>query len=137
MKKGFTQLPNNIIFNKRVSDGAFRTYAVLKSFKYGKRGRSFPSQQWVARLRVKSRETVNRHVQSLARLGLLRVKKRGYSSSNEYSFNCDDNVTSTVTSSSPQKLGKLYTNNTKVNNTKFNKGMQLLRRKLEEKGLKR
>ncbi|MFH2062275.1 MAG: hypothetical protein ABIJ43_04800 [Candidatus Beckwithbacteria bacterium] len=126
--KGFTQINNEIIFDSRVSNGEFRTYVLLKSFKFGSKGKSFPSQQTVASLVDQTRETVNMHVGRLIKLGYISAKRRGYSSSNEYCFICDNNltndsnknITSSVRKNSYHMLDNRHTNNTKENNTETN-----------------
>jgi len=146
-KKGFTQISNRIIFDRRIPDGAFRTFVALRSYKFGESGRSFPTQEKVAELLDRRRETVCRHVRDLIKLGVLRVKKRGYSTSNEYLFDseekitnesegCDKNLTPTEQIHLPELSRKHHTNNTK-NKTKTKNNIEILRRKMVELGLKK
>ncbi len=160
---GFTQIPNEIIFNRDISAAIFRTYVAFKSFKYGVAGRVFPSQARIAQLLGCSRETVNKHVKKLKDLKIFKVKKRGYSASNEYFFNSEKRFThppqkyvkgftSIGEILSPLRYQKSHTNNTKDKNTKENKsyqdfepidprvtkkGIEMLRKKLRELGVKK
>jgi len=127
MKKGFTQIPNSIIKDKRVSNGEFRTLVILYSFKFGKKGKVFPSQKTVADIEGKSRVAVNRRIKRLKDLGYLGAKRRGYSTSNAYDF-----YTPIVKKTIHHKLKKGCTNNTKVNNTEDKK----VNKKIINKGMK-
>ena len=128
--KNFTQVPNFIINNKDVPDGALRTYLLLKSYKYGS-SNVFPSQATLARLRGKSKKTIINHLKLLKAKGLISYKKRGFSASNKYQFigeenytneeiNSNRNYTSKVKKSSSLSLRKLQPNNTKINNYETN-----------------
>jgi len=129
MKRNFTQIPNAIITNKNLPDGAFRTYTLLKSFKYGS-GSVFPSQMTLAKIRGKSKRTIINHLKTLRSNKLITYKKRGFSASNQY-FISEENYTngetnseigyiSKVTKTSPLLLQKVQPNNIKTKNTKSN-----------------
>jgi len=123
-KRGFTQLQNSVIFDKEMSDGDFRIYAALKSYKHGKSGKSYPSQKFLADQLNKGERTVRRHIRSLKNAKKLIVISRGRKSSNIYNFSderTDKNDLlhrSTFTYNTGEKWPS---NNTKVNNNKFNK----------------
>ena len=141
-KKGFTQIPNTIIYDKSINDGEFRAFAAFLSFKYGAFGKVFPSQQTIGTKIGRTRETINRYIRQLKKLGYIRTRKRGYSTSNEYYFNSDKNltnekkITSLVIKVPYQKLENYHSNNTRDNNTKDNKGIEILRKKMNKLGLK-
>lgn len=136
MKKNFTQISTAIIKDKNLTDAVFRTYSVLKSYKYGDDGRVFPSQSTIATHLGKTREIINRHIQVLRTKGYIDYYKRGYSLTNEYVFNednsdkdvidefisrslSDDALTPTVKKDTQQELNESHTNNTLGNNTKI------------------
>lgn len=138
IKKDFTQIPNTIIRDRRLSDSLFRTYIDLMAYSFGK-NKAFPSQKRVASDLGKSRETINRQIAELTKLGYVTKKRRGYSSSNTYDFcdevitngysNGDSNITSDVFSESHQLSQDSHSNNTKKK-TKKNSGIELLRNTL-------
>ncbi|MGA2910690.1 MAG: helix-turn-helix domain-containing protein [Candidatus Microgenomates bacterium] len=115
--KDFTQIPNFLIKDKNISDAEFRTLCLLKSYKYGERGKVFPSQATIAGIRGKSRRIINAHLRSLRKKQIIDFKRRGYSQSNIYKFIGEENFTSIVKECSPDKLQNLLPNNTEPNNT--------------------
>ncbi|MFZ3301392.1 MAG: helix-turn-helix domain-containing protein [Microgenomates group bacterium] len=121
LHKNFTQIPNEIILDKSLPDSEFRMYVLLKSYKYGDNGNVFPSQATLARARGKSRESVNKQIQSLRNKGYIDYKRRGYSQSNLYHFICEENFTTNENKSYHHKLQNVHTNKTVSNNTENNK----------------
>ena len=130
MKSRFTQIPNFIILDTKITDAEFRTYAVLKSFKY-KDGNVFPSQKTLSELRGKSRKSIITHLKKLRFKKHIQYEKRGYSASNQYYFISEDNYTndevgmesndtSNVKETSSLKLQILQPNNNEINNIKTN-----------------
>jgi len=118
-KRGcFTLIPNEIIVNEKISDAAFRTYVVLRSFKFGD-GKVFPSQKTLSRLRARSVRAICGHLKLLKDLGVISFKQRGYSSSNIYTFYDAKDCTSYWKKLSSLGLRKLPPNNTKISNTKI------------------
>jgi molecular chaperone DnaK (HSP70) len=131
MNNNFTQIPNKIIKDKTISDAAFRTYAVLKSYKYLPCSKVFPSQETIAGIRGKTPRRIVDHIKELKDKRYIVSKKRGFSSSNEYDFIREENFTndkqvsedsdtSIVKKTSFESRQKLHSNNTKTNNTKLN-----------------
>ncbi len=121
--KKFTQIPNWIIINEKITDSSFRTYVVLKSFKFGSND-PFPSQATLAGLRAKSKKSIIEHLKSLKNLGFLIYKKRGFSSSNQYQFIGEDNYTDDseeIVTTKTKEISPLNSRNLQPNNTKFNK----------------
>lgn len=156
MNKDFTQIENSITKNAHISDGAFRTYVILKSFKFGT-SNVFPSQETIAKLRGKSKKTIIEHLKMVKGAGLITYKKRGFSASNQYLFIDEENFTNglvnskknfnaRVTKTSQLKSQKLQPNNTETNNTetkhrdvikrRLPKLMEEYHRLLEEKSIK-
>jgi DNA-binding transcriptional MocR family regulator len=146
--KNFSQIPNAMIRDPQISDGAFRTLLVLITFRY-RSNNVFPSQQTIAKHRGKSKKTIINHLKTLKLKGLIDYKKRGYSASNQYFFigeekytidnkDVEDNDTSKVKKTSSQKLQILQPNNNKINDIKHNNNVknkedwELGRRKVEE-----
>jgi len=148
MKRDFTQIPNEIIKDKNIPDGAFRTYLLLKSYKYGS-SKVFPSQNTLAAIRGKTKKTIITHLKILKDKNLITYKKRGFSASNQYELIGEENYTndnresmknytSKMKKNLPLSLRRLQPNNTETNNTKMsNKGLEKLRKKLIELGLKK
>lgn len=147
MKKNFTQISNDIICNKKIPDGAFRTYLLLKSYKYGYND-VFPSQETLAKKRGKSKKTIINHLKALRSLKKITYKRRGYSASNKYEFISEEKYTndtkisevndiSKVKKCSPHLLQKIQPNNTEIKNTKINKNWEQVRQKIIELGLKK
>ena len=146
--KNFTQIPNEVVFNTEVSDGAFRTYVALKSFKYGQ-GQVFPSERTISKQRNKTTRTIINHIKELKLSGLISYKKRGFSASNSYKFNEENNFsneaslqenkfTSIEKVDSPLIRNSLHTKNTEIKNTKINNiGIEILRKRMEELRLKK
>lgn len=129
--KNFTKIPNPILKDISISDGAFRTYSVLRSFSFND-GNVFPSIETIAKIRGKSKKTIIEHHKQLRSLGLLRYKRRGYSASNQYEFIGEEKYTnesnenelidtSKVEPTTPQYLQNLQPNNTEIDNTEKNK----------------
>lgn len=114
--KDFTQVPNYLIRNREITDAVLRTYIVLKSFKYGK-GNVFPSQQTLADIQGKSKKSIIDHLKVLKAKKIIDYKRRGYSQSNLYTFINEENYTSIVKESSPDKPQNLHSNNTELNHT--------------------
>lgn len=136
LKKDFTQIPNILIKDPIVSDGAFRTYVLLYSFKYAEDGKVFPSQKKLAFQRDTSIKTINNHLKELKKVGLINWRRRGFNMSNQYNFvnifaNNEDNFNNATDSkeknvdidkknSSNLSLQKLQPNNTETKKTNIN-----------------
>lgn len=128
--KGFTQIDNRIIKDSRLSNGDFRVYVLLKSYKFTD-DPVYPSQSTLASILKIDRCTVNRSIQRLVHLRLIRIERRGFSSSNLYYLDCDEKVTDTEVNSDHSVTSKVAKNttvirqkthikNTQLNNTKNN-----------------
>lgn len=91
----FIQMPNEILCHENLSDESFRTLCVLLTFKF-KNSPTFPSLKTISLRRNRCRNSILTHIKELKKLGIITYKKRGYSKSNEYSFNftvgCDNGV---------------------------------------------
>lgn len=141
--KNFTQIENSRIENRDISDGAFRTYLVIRSFKYGNKGRIFPSLKTIADRRGKSIRAIETHLDELRKGGWIKTSKRGYSMSSQYELIGVENFTPKWNKSSPQYGRKLPPNNIKDKNTEdknripfgtFNfKGLEQMRNELIKK----
>ncbi len=126
----FTQIPNLLLQNHQLSDGDLVTLLVLLSLRFGNNS-IFYSQEHIARLRGKKKRTIQMHLKRLKQLGFIDYKKRGYSTSNLYTFNdekiftndsnnSEKNFTTITRDISSHKSNKVPPNNTKVNNTNYN-----------------
>jgi len=82
LKDGFTQIPNTILMRVDISPGAKLAYATL--LMYGWNGTCFPGQQTLAQnMGVSTRSVIN-YLKELTKLGLVQIKRRGLTQSNEY-----------------------------------------------------
>jgi len=114
--KNFTQIENIKIDDSNISDGAFRTYMAIRSYKYGNHD-VFPSIKSIAKKRGKSIKTITTHLNELRLKGWIKTKKRGYSMSNLYELVGVENFTPKWRFPSIQYRRKLQPNNTRDNNT--------------------
>lgn len=129
MKRDFTQIQNSLIKNSKLSDGAFRTYLLLLSYKFTESTRVYPSQRTLAGLRNVTVKTIQNHLAELKHNNFVFWKRKGYSTTNEYVFDIYDkhqvndltgeNSFAKVSKKSTFKLrNSLLTNNININNTK-------------------
>lgn len=145
--KNFTQIPNSIITNKDISDGAFRTYTILRSFKFYD-GKVYPPQEMLAEIHDVSVRTIHNHIKELKECGLITYKRKGYSGVYFYTIIEEDNCQNenpvkekdfiSIGKNVSLQSGKnVLPNNTETKNTKINNtGIISLRKKLEKLGLK-
>ncbi len=73
---GFTQVPNVVLKNDKLSFGAKTVYGLLLSYAWHN-NQVFPGQETIAKDAGTTRKTVNKYIQELVRHGLLTVKQRG------------------------------------------------------------
>lgn len=129
MKKDFTQIPNNVTKNEKLSDGAYRTYVLLLSYKFSATTRVYPSHKTLSKLRGTDPRTIGNHLNELRTNRLVSWKRRGFSSTNEYVFIMEDKFRNDginkesklpyVSKKSTYMLRKDFLgNNIDVNNTK-------------------
>src|SRR5207237_734274 len=83
LSKGFTQVPNAILRDPDLSDGAKLTYAMLLSYAWTD-NRSFPGQERLAKDLGKERKAVIRYINELKEKALVRVERRGMGKTNIY-----------------------------------------------------
>jgi hypothetical protein len=84
-KQGFTQVPNYVLTDTRLSFGARLTYAILLSYAWNK-GSCFPGQKRVAEDLGVSDRTVRTYLHELEELGLISWKQQGPSKPNLYTI---------------------------------------------------
>lgn len=80
---GFTQVPNFILENPDLSDGAKVTYALFLRYAWDDEG-AFPGQETMASHLGCHRATVARHISDLKKVGYLEVVRRGLGKTNLY-----------------------------------------------------
>jgi DNA-binding transcriptional ArsR family regulator len=80
---GFTQVPNFILKSKKLSAGDKMTFAMLLSYAW-QNDYCFPGQERLAQDLGLTDRSVRTHLKSLARVGLLTVKRRGQGKTNIY-----------------------------------------------------
>ena len=73
---GYTQVPNVILKNSRLSFGAKTIYGLLLSYAWYN-DNVFPGQGTIARDAGTSRQTVNKYIRELADAGFLSIQRRG------------------------------------------------------------
>lgn len=76
-KSGFVMVPTDVARHAGLSDGAFRTYCVIRSYCYGRKNYCWPSVRTLAAHRDCTEETVRRHLRELEAAGLIVVYKSG------------------------------------------------------------
>jgi len=81
--EGFTQVPNLILKNTKLSAGAKLTYALLLSYAWHNNS-CFPGQQRLAKDCGKSQGWVSQQMKELQTKGFLQVKRRGQGKTNIY-----------------------------------------------------
>jgi AraC-like DNA-binding protein len=77
MKGAYVVVPVEVARCGEISDGAFRTYCVLRRYCFGRRTYCWPSMKTLAGERGCSEETIRRHVGEIAGAGLVRVERKG------------------------------------------------------------
>lgn len=83
LKHGFTQLPNYVLKDKRLSFGARLTYAVLLSYAWEKDS-CFPGQEKMAEDLGISRQVINGYLQELKTYEYVSWERRGLGKTNVY-----------------------------------------------------
>jgi len=117
MKQNFTQIENILIKDNGITDSEFRTYLVLRSYKYGELGEVYPSQKRISLDRGLTSRSIISHVKSLASKGYIKYSRRGYNLTNLYEFGGEEIFTSIVKSASLSHRRNLHSKNTELNNT--------------------
>jgi DNA-binding transcriptional ArsR family regulator len=82
---GFTMVPNDLLERGDISPGAKLTYIGLLRFAW-QEGFCFPGQERLAAMLGMGVRTVIRHLQELARAGLILLERRGRGRTNRYLF---------------------------------------------------
>jgi len=83
LRQGFTQIPNYVLRDKRLSFGARLTYTMLLSYAW-QEGSCFPGQERIAQDLGISRQSVSKFLQELRKGGLIDWKRRGLGKTNVY-----------------------------------------------------
>ncbi len=88
---GFTQVPNVLLENKKISATAKLCYAMLLKYAWYK-NYVFPGQGTLAKEMGTSRPTVIKALKELERVGYLEQKRRGQGKTNVYILHCRVNI---------------------------------------------
>jgi len=83
LKHGFTQLPNYVLKDKRLSFGARLAYAVLLSYAW-QEDSCFPGQDRMAKDLGVSRQVLNGYLQELKKFEYVSWERRGLGKTNVY-----------------------------------------------------
>src|SRR2546423_2075404 len=83
LKHGFTQLPNYVLKDKKLSFGARLTYAVLLSYAWQEES-CFPGQERIAKDLSTSERSIRRFLVELKERGFLGWKQQGLNKPNIY-----------------------------------------------------
>lgn len=86
LKLGFTQVPNFILEDAKISVGAKVTYAMFLKYAWDN-DCVFPGQERLAMHMGCSKRSVVSYIQELEKLGLLAVERRGLGKTNVYTLN--------------------------------------------------
>jgi biotin operon repressor len=85
-QKGFTQIPNVILKSAKLSGGAKLAYTMLLSYAM-QDDQCFPGQDRLGVDMGISRQSANKFIKELAKLGFINIKRRGQGRSNLYEIN--------------------------------------------------
>jgi len=130
LNKGFTQVPNSILYDNSISHSARFLYTVLLSFAWTQ-DQVFPGQDRLVDILSCSGKSVRNYLIELKEKKLISWKQRGLNKTNIYTISDwnDTYQAGTVKSTVQErkrlpfkKCTKLPTKNTKVNNTKCEGG---------------
>ena len=83
---GFTQLPNFILRNPKISIGAKTTYSLFLSYAWHN-NLCFPGQETLAQALGMSAGSVNAFIKELEACGLIEITRRGQGKTNLYTVN--------------------------------------------------
>lgn len=87
LRPGFIQIPIAVYHSAELSDGAFKTYCMLKKHhNFQDPLGTFPSINRIAQLRNKTTRTIHKHIDELKSLGFIKVISGGQGRSNRYFF---------------------------------------------------
>ena len=84
--RGFTQVPNHVLDNPKLSPGAKLTYAMLLKYAW-QNDYCFPGQERLAKDMGGGQRSVVRYIQELERTGFIRIIRRGQGKPNIYELN--------------------------------------------------
>lgn len=123
INKNYTKIPNEIIYDSKITSAEFRTYVAFLSFGWGNNA-IYPSQATVAKRIGLTDRAVRNHLKSLKEKGYVIYKRRGFNMSNVYNFLTErNNPSSIVGTTTPDK----QTSNKTINNH----NMEISSKKLE------
>lgn len=87
LRPGFIQVPIAVYHSADLSDGAYRTYCMIKKHhNFQDPLGTFPSINRIAQLRNKTARTIHTHIDELKSLGFIKVISGGLGKSNRYLF---------------------------------------------------
>lgn len=85
LRQGFTQIPNYVFKDKRLSFGARITYGILLSYAW-QEGSCFPGQERISLDLGVGRQAVNTFLGELKRAGYVDWQRRGLGKTNVYTI---------------------------------------------------
>jgi DNA-binding transcriptional regulator YhcF (GntR family) len=83
LRQGFTQIPNYVLRDGRLSFGARLTYTLLLSYAW-REGSCFPGQERLAKDLAVSRQRINAYLRELRAAGTIEWLRRGLGKTNVY-----------------------------------------------------
>ena len=83
---GFTQVPNHMLLNAKISPGAKLAYAMLLSYAW-QNDFSFPGQDRLAGDMGVTRQSANTYIKELSTKGFIKITRRGQGRANLYEIN--------------------------------------------------
>jgi biotin operon repressor len=83
LRQGFTQIPNYVLRDGRLSFGARLTYTMLLSYAW-QEGSCFPGQERIACDLGVSRQRISEYLRELRKVGYIDWKRRGLGKTNVY-----------------------------------------------------
>lgn len=82
-RHGFTQVPNFVLTNPKLSPGEKLSYAMLLKYAWSEKT-CFPGQETLAKDMGVSLRSANSYIKGLEKLDLLEIKRRGLGKTNIY-----------------------------------------------------
>jgi len=83
LRQGFTQIPNYVLRDGRLSFGARLTYTMLLSYAW-QEGSCFPGQERIAQDLGVTRQRISAYLRELRKAGCIDWKRRGLGKTNVY-----------------------------------------------------
>lgn len=134
IKRNYTKVPNEFIYDPELTAAEFRVLTAFLSFSWGDNA-SFPTQETVSRRIGVSTRAIRYSLEKLSKKGYVVYEKRGFNKSNQYNFPTLGKDSSQI-KGSPLPDNKTINNiNNNLNEEETRKGMESIMETLKRKGI--